>query len=89
MGTEDNDGVLHSLDEGGGLVEIVCLDDGLTANGDIMQFLEQAGLIPGRWAQVLRRTSNGVHVIGARANAIVPHDIAKKTWVRRVRADRD
>lgn len=81
--------MVHQLGDAAGLFEVVRIDETAQGDPDTMRFLEHAGLIPGRWAEVLRRTPRGVHVIGARANAIVPREIAQHTWVRRVDPSRD
>lgn len=86
---EHRSAIVQQLGDAAGLFEVVRIDEMASDDADTLQFLESTGLIPGRWAEVVRRTPRGVHVIGARANAIVPHEIAQHTWVRLVDPSRD
>jgi DtxR family transcriptional regulator, Mn-dependent transcriptional regulator len=67
-----------------GLVEVVRIDDAVEEEPATMKFLEACGLIPGRWAEVTWAGSSGVHVVGARAHAVIPARTAQHTWVRPV-----
>lgn len=77
------------LSEATAIVEVVRIDDSIEDDVVTMRLLENVGLIPGRWAEITQVTTAGVHVIGSRANAVIPLEAAMHTYVRPIDPTRD
>lgn len=72
------------LTEADGLVEVLAVADEIEGQPDLRDFLDECGLIPGLWAEVVCQTSAGTRVVGARAHAVLPPALARQVLVRAI-----
>lgn len=66
------------------IVEVVRVEDAIEEDVPAMRLLQAAGLLPGRWAEVVGRSPSGVTVVGSRADGLIPWDAARHVFVRSV-----
>ncbi|MBW3621560.1 MAG: metal-dependent transcriptional regulator, partial [Actinobacteria bacterium] len=64
-----------------GPVAVVRISEQLETDDDALRLLEGAGFVPGRDAEVTGRDAEGVKVVGAVADAVLPPYIAELTYV--------
>lgn len=70
------------LSEAEGLVEVLSVADEVGQHSDLLDFLDDCGLVPGLWAEIVRQTTAGTRVVGARAHAVLPPALADRVLVR-------
>lgn len=66
------------------IVEVVRVEDAIEEDVSAMRLLQTAGLLPGRWAEIVGRSALGVSVVGSRADGLIARDVARHVFVRSV-----
>lgn len=65
-----------------GTCEVIRITEELEEDDEALRLLEEAGIIPGRIAEILGRESDGtVKVVGPVADTLVPPHVAARTYV--------
>lgn len=67
---------------GPGRVEVVRITEDLEEDQEALVLLAGAGLLPGRRAELVGRDHRGLHVVGARDDAVLADHVARELWVR-------
>lgn len=65
-----------------GRVEVVRITEELEEDGPALRQLAAAGLLPGRRAEFVGRVSDGLEVVGAAADTVLPARITSDLYVR-------
>lgn len=66
---------------GEGPVVVVRISEELETDEEAMRLLQDCGFIPGRAAEIVGRDDDGIKVVGARSDAVLPHRIGARTYV--------
>ena len=72
--------VLHEAPEGP--VRVVRISEELETDDDALLLMERCGFIPGRDAEITGRDEQGVKVVGAVSDAVLPPRVAALTYVQ-------